>query len=154
MWCASQSAAGSEEAGDAARQREASACCTSTARRGEHAAEIVDVVAVFAGGDIHAGGRGCAHLRQPIEIVGGDRLLEPADVGRRRRRCSAMLQRLLDGIGAVGVDEQARRRRSPLWRRGRAAGHRSGWVPIFIFTQRQPSRSTQPASCRVSCSSS
>ncbi len=34
------------------------------------------------------------------------------------------------------------------------AGSRSGSLPIFILTARQPSRSTHPASCALSCRSS
>ena len=43
-----------------------------------HPPEVGEVVAVLAGGDV--GGDRVADLAQPVEVVGGDRLLEPADV--------------------------------------------------------------------------
>ena len=43
----------------------------------EHPAEIGQVVAVLAGGDVHAGRAAVAEQPQPVEVVGGDRLLEP-----------------------------------------------------------------------------
>ena len=54
---------GLEEAGDAAAAV-ASACRTSTRARLEHAAEIEAVVAILAGGDLHASGRPVAQQAQ------------------------------------------------------------------------------------------
>ena len=72
----------------------------------KHPAEVVEVVTVLAGGNLHARGGVISDQTQPFEIVGGDRLLEPnhAEV----RELFGEAQRLLAGVGAVGVHEQLR----------------------------------------------
>ena len=67
-------------------------------------AEIVEIIAVFAGGDIHAGRRARAHQGQPPNVVGADRLLEPGDVVFAE--AFGQCQRLLCRKRAVGVDKQ------------------------------------------------
>ena len=49
-------------------------------------------------------GRAVAEQAQPFEIVGGDRLLEPADAQLGERL--GLGQGLLAAVGAVGVDEE------------------------------------------------
>ena len=85
-------------------QRVASAWSTSTAPGLEHPAEVEQVVAVLAGGDVHAGRGAVAEQPQAVEVVGGDRLLEPghAQLGESLGHG----QGLLAAVGAVGVDEQ------------------------------------------------
>ena len=80
----------------------------------QHLANIIHGVGIFAGGDLHAGRGPPPRRPQSRQIVGTDRLLEPAHplfgelIGE--------FERLLDAIGAVGIDEQCRRgRRSPAW---------------------------------------
>ena len=73
----------------------------------EHALEVRQVVAVLAGGDRHPGGRTVAEHPQPLEVVGGHRLLEPADGGVAAEALGE-LERLLARVRAVGVDEQLR----------------------------------------------
>ena len=46
--------------------------------RFEHPPEVARVVAVLAGRDRHPGRRAVAEQPQALEVVGGDRLLEPA----------------------------------------------------------------------------
>jgi hypothetical protein len=72
---------------------------------GQHGAEVVGVVAVFARGDFHGSRRAGTHVGEAGEIVGGNRLLEPAHVGivgkhLREAHC------LFDRVGAVAVHEQ------------------------------------------------
>src|SRR5450759_4729195 len=67
-----------------------------------HPAEVVQVVAVFAGGYV-----GCdcvADLAEPVEVVGGDGFLEPPHVQVSGGAGDA--DRLLAVVAAVGVDEQ------------------------------------------------
>src|SRR5439155_1145953 len=45
----------------------------------QHAPEVEEVVAVLPGGDLHAGRRPVAQQPQALQVIGGDRLLEPAD---------------------------------------------------------------------------
>ena len=65
---------------------------------------IVEIVGIFAGGDGHAGRRAVAHQAETGRIVGGDRLLEPADIGLATRFDEA--QRRLHRKSAVAVDEK------------------------------------------------
>jgi hypothetical protein len=70
----------------------------------EHAVEIEGIIAVFAGGDLDAGGAAFTHQTHAGEIVAGDRLLEIddaqlADDFRHRKGLFAIL-------GAVGIDKQ------------------------------------------------
>ena len=109
----------------------------------EHAARVVERVAVFARGDVHRGG-----ARSRISATRQGRRTRPAPRTSGppgSREVSREMERLLDRKRAVGVHEK----RAIADRRFGAAtrsGSRSGSLPIFIFTQRQPSRSTQPAS--------
>ena len=73
----------------------------------EHPLEVDRVIAVFAGGDLHPGGRAVAQEPQAFEVVGGHGLLEPAHAGVVRE-APREVERLLARVGAVGVDEQAR----------------------------------------------
>ena len=83
--------------------------------------------------------------RKPVEIVGGDRLLEPAHAA-----CSA--NRSAEPAPACGRTRRWRRRtarrrgRSPRAPRATRARSAAGSRPIFIFTRGMPS-STQPPSC-------
>jgi hypothetical protein len=67
-------------------------------------AEIVQIVAIFPGGDLHAGRRAVADQVQPFQVIGGDRLLEPdhAQAGEHVRQGQGLLAR----VGAVGVHEK------------------------------------------------
>ena len=65
-------------------QRVTSAWSTSTAPASSIRSKYGSVVAVLAGGDRHPGRRAVAEQPQALEVVGGDRLLEPADVRPRR----------------------------------------------------------------------
>jgi len=71
----------------------------------EQAAKIVEVVAILAGSDIQPGGGTRPHQRQPGNIIGADRLLEPSDVvfGKVLGQGQGLFRR----EGAVGIDEQA-----------------------------------------------
>ncbi len=71
----------------------------------EHPAEVERVIPVLAGGDRHAGGSVVAHGVQALEVLGADRLLEPAHV-RLAAEPLGELERLFARVGAVGVDEQ------------------------------------------------
>jgi hypothetical protein len=70
--------------------------------RRTHPAEVVQIPAVFAGRDV--GGHAVPDLAQAVEIVGGDRFLEPAhvQVGGRVHDPDG----LLAAVPAVRVDEQ------------------------------------------------
>ena len=92
MWCASHSAAISQEAGDAAAAGDVGLQHVDRAGL-EQAPGVVEGVDVFAGGDVHGGRRAVAHSAQTGQIVGGHRLLEPADIVFRRAFGEA--QRLL-----------------------------------------------------------
>ena len=86
--------AGLQKAGDAAAARHIRLLHVDRAGR-QHAAKIIERVAVLAGGDVHAGGRALAQQPQAVEIVGGDRLLEPGDavLGEGRPSASACFAR-------------------------------------------------------------
>jgi len=71
--------AGGKETRDAAATRRICLLHVDSPGR-EHAAEIIEVVAVFAGRDHEPGRNARPHLSEPREIVGGDGLLEPSDV--------------------------------------------------------------------------
>ena len=67
----------------------------------EHLGEVVEGVAVLAGGDVAAEGR--PDLAEAGEVVGGHRLLEPGDVvliGQHVTEADS----LFDAVAAVGVD--------------------------------------------------
>ena len=70
----------------------------------QHALEVRQIVAIFSSGYLHSAGRAVAQQAQPVEIVGGNWLLEPrhAEVVKSVGK----LQRLFSRIRAVGVDEQ------------------------------------------------
>ncbi len=134
-----------QEAGDAAATR-ASACSTSTAPASSIRAEIVGRVAIFAGRDLHrrparARARAAGPSRSSEETGSSNQATLLARSARpmpsaclpRRRRSRRRTER--------GVADRALARP----RRGRDPARAR--LPIFIFTQRQPSRSTQPASC-------
>ena len=70
----------------------------------EHVPEVPGVEAVLTGGDRLW--NAAAHERETLEIIGRDRLLEVADA--LLRELLGQANRLLDGVGAVGVDEQLR----------------------------------------------
>src|SRR5581483_11482479 len=72
----------------------------------QHSSEVPRVVSVLTGGDIHSGRSAIANQAQTVDIVGGDRLLEPCNVGVSEDL--SLLQGLLAAVGAVGVDEQLR----------------------------------------------
>ena len=102
-------------------QRVTSACSTSTAPAASIALEVGQLVAVLAGGDRHPAGRPVAQQPQALEVVGGDRLLEPAHV-RLAAEALGELERLLARVGAVRVDEQLGVRADRRARRADALG--------------------------------
>ena len=113
----------------------------------EHPPEIEEVVAVLARGDVHAGRGPVAEQPEALEVVGRDRLLEPAHASVRRTA--------RPGPGpACGCRRRWRRRtaRPPGPIASRAARTRprssAGWRPIFILTRGMPA-STQPPSCSL-----
>src|SRR5947209_7446073 len=63
---------------------------------GEHPQEVIGIVAILAGSDLHGWRRAVTQQPQPLQIVGRDRLLEPAYPLRREheRKC----ERLFSGI--------------------------------------------------------
>lgn len=72
---------------------------------GEHSAEIFGGVAIFAGGDVHAGWAAVAHQAQAFQIIRGAGFFEPGDVefiGEELRH----RQGLFAGVAAVGIDEE------------------------------------------------
>ncbi len=69
---------------------------------GEESTDVEGVVGVLAGGDLDAAGETLTDVPQPLGIVGAHGLLEPGHAELGEHRCLA--QRLLDGVGAVGVD--------------------------------------------------
>ena len=85
----------------------------------EHAQEVRRVVAVLAGSNRHAGGRPVSQQAQAREIVGADRLLQPADRALRGEHLGQR-QRLLARVRAVGVDHQLRVLADRLARRANA----------------------------------
>src|ERR1041385_965251 len=70
----------------------------------EHAAEIIDVIAVLAGGNFHSGRGAFANKSQPLEIVRGNWFLEPGDVELGER--AGLRERLFARIGAIRIDEK------------------------------------------------
>ncbi len=67
--------------------------------------EVLQGVAVLAGGDRHAGGRAVAQQAQAGEIIGGDGLLEPRHAALPRE-APGEREGELALVGAVGIDEQ------------------------------------------------
>ena len=106
------------------------------------------------GGDV--GGHGVAHPAQPVEVVGGDRLLEPAHVAVGGG-CHEP-HRLLGGVAAVGVDEQLGVGADDGAGLGDAGQVALGPVPhdspILILTRGMPLATAHPVSCSRSRPSS
>src|SRR5581483_1960053 len=67
---------------------------------GQHPVEVGKVVAVFASGDVR--GDLIAHLPQPSQVVGRDRLFKPGDVVVGHGVGHA--DRLLAPVTAIGID--------------------------------------------------
>ena len=142
MLCAQQSAAASRKP-LMPPHRVQSACSTVTACGIEHGAEIPGSVPVLTGGDVHPEWGPLAHLIQTDEMIGADRLFEPAHI--ILAEAVRQIDRLGDGVGAVGVDEKiAFRAQSPARATRTRAGSWSGWVPIFILTLVNPSLAHPP----------
>src|SRR5205814_8771946 len=95
--------AGTEESADAAAASRVG--LEDIDRAGlEHAAEVPDVESVFAGGDVHSRWRAIAQQPESVQIVRGNRLLEPAHTVLTKYGCE--IEGLLPRVGAVGVHEQ------------------------------------------------
>src|SRR5207253_2289092 len=73
---------------------------------------------------------------EPVEIVGGHRLLEPAHLGAGE--ALRLERRLLPGVGAVGVDEQRRSLTDRLARGPHPPRIRFRVAPDFHFYRRNP----------------
>src|SRR5579875_252884 len=71
--------------------------------RREHPLEVVKLVAVLASGDVHPRGRTIPQPSQPLKIIGGDRLLKPADVVLLRKALRKP-ERLRTLERTVGID--------------------------------------------------
>ena len=118
---------------------------------GQHPSEIVDVVSIFAGGDVHAGRGAPADECEAGQIIRRNGLLEPAYVPLRREAVRQG-QGLPGAQSAVCVYEQSACTdclpglRDPV----RVA---FGIGPDLILTALQPSRSTHPDSCSRSSAS-
>ena len=94
----------------------------------QHAPEVEHVVAILAGGDVHAGGGAVAHQPQAVEVIGGDRLFEPAHavfIGENFRLPEGLLSR----VRAIGIDVQFRRRPDRLASHSHAFHIRLGVAP-------------------------
>ena len=106
---------------------------------GEHPLEVGGVVAVLAGRDLHPGRGAVAQQPQALEIVGGDRLLEPAHAACSANRSARA------AAPACARRRRWRRRTAPPRRRSPRAprAHALGVVardrlPTFIFTRGIP----------------
>src|SRR5581483_6833936 len=71
----------------------------------QHAAEVEGVITVLAGGYIHSGGSAITEEAKTVEIVGRNRFFKPDDV--EIAKAFGEIERLLAGVSAVGVDEEA-----------------------------------------------
>ena len=110
----------------------------------EHPAEVAQVVAVLAGRDLHPGRRASRTSAQALEVVGGDRLLEPAS--RRARRTVAPAPAPACACRRRWRRPSARRRRrSPRAPRATRSGRASGSRPTFILTRGMPASPSRRA---------
>ena len=144
-WCAWQSAADREQAGDAAAARGVGLQDVDRAGR-EHPPEVGRLVAVLAGRDLHrrpARGRAAAAARRGPRRTPAPRTSSPPPARRSARpgRAPACARRRRWRRRTA-----PRRRRSPARAARTRARSSSGWRPTFIFTRGIPS-CTQPASC-------
>ncbi len=139
--------AGPEEPGDAAASRGVGLKHVDAARL-EHPPEVLEVVAVLPGGDLHAGRRAVAEQSQPVEVVGRDRLFEPGDV--LLRELLRLREGMLPIVGAVGVDEELGGVTDRGPRRSTRTRSAAASRPIFIFTRGSHPEPTPRAARRAS----
>ena len=109
--------------------------------------------AVFARRDVHPGRRRRPHLAHAGQVVGRDRLLEPADIGLRLEHAASVIASFTPYAPFASTNSCAP---SPIANFATATrrGSSPGCVPIFIFTQRQPSSLYPATELPLSCWSS
>ena len=73
-------------------------------RLGEEATEIIEVVAILPGGDVHPSRRARPHQREPVDIVRAQRFLKPCNIVFRD--ALGQRQRVFRRERAIGIDEQ------------------------------------------------
>src|SRR5579883_2426537 len=71
----------------------------------QHAVKIEDVVPVFSGGYVHSRRRPVANHTKAFQVVGRDRLFEPAHSVVMREDLR-LRERQLATVGSVGIDEE------------------------------------------------